>query len=111
MKAARILFEKGENDVYGEVIFHCHLAVELAFKAQYIQERDEAAPFTHNLGELAHMLDHAWSENDQKDFDRLNDHAVLSRYGDCEWYIRNATKENAAMWLKKAEKFLSQIQS
>lgn len=84
LKAARILFEKEEPDVYGEVVFHCHLALELAFKAKYIQEHDTAAPFTHNLGELAQMLDEEWSESDRMDFDQLSDSAVLARYGDEE---------------------------
>jgi HEPN domain-containing protein len=110
LKAARILFEKKEPDVYGEVIFHCHLALELAFKARYIQEHDAAAPFTHNLGELAHMLGEEWSERDHMDFDELSDHAVLARYGDEEWYMQHATEESARVWLEKVERFLSRMQ-
>ena len=111
LKVARILFEKGEPDVYGEVIFHCHLALELALKAKYIQEHNAAAPFTHNLGELAQTLDEKWSESDRKDFDQLSDNAVLARYGDEEWHTRHATKEKARMWLEKVGSFLTKIQS
>lgn len=111
LKAARILFEKQEPDVYGEVIFHCYLALELAFKAQYIQKHDAAAPFTHNLGELAHMLEGEWSENDLTDFDQLSDSAVLARYGDEEWHTQHATKEKARMWLEKVAQLLTKIQS
>ncbi|MFH0769985.1 MAG: HEPN domain-containing protein [Candidatus Peregrinibacteria bacterium] len=110
LKAARILFENGEPDVYGEVIFHCHLALELAFKAKYIHEHDSAAPFTHNLGELAETLHEAWSESDRTDFDQLSDSAVLARYGDGEWHTHYATKEKAGMWLEKVERFLTRIQ-
>ena len=110
LKAAHILFEKEEPDVYGEVIFHCHLAMELAFKARYIKEHDAAAPFTHNLGELAQTLDEKWSESDRMDFDELSDNAVLARYGDEEWHTQHATKENARMWLDKVERFLTKIQ-
>ena len=110
LKAARILFEKEEPDVYGEVIFHCHLALELAFKAKYIQKHDAAAPFTHNLGELAQTLNEEWSESDRSDFDQLSDSAVLARYGDEEWYTQHATKEKAGMWLEKVETLLTKIQ-
>ncbi|HLD71327.1 MAG TPA: HEPN domain-containing protein [Candidatus Peribacteraceae bacterium] len=110
LKAARILFEEGEPDVYGEVIFHCHLALELAFKAKYIEEHDAAAPFTHNLGELAQTLDEEWSENDRTDFDRLTDSAVLARYGDEEWHTQHATKEKAGMWLGKVKTLLIKLQ-
>ena len=110
LKAARILFAKEDPEVFGEVIFHCHLALELAFKALYIQEHDTAAPFTHNLGELAQALNEEWSESDRTDFDQLSDSAILARYGGEEWYSHNATKEKAGMWLKKVEKFLTKIQ-
>ena len=110
LKAARILFEKEEPDVYGEVIFHCHLALELAFKAKYIQEHDTAAPFTHNLGELAQTLNEEWSESDRMDFDHLSDSAVLARYGDEEWHSQHATKDKARMWIAKVDRFLAKIQ-
>lgn len=111
LKAARVLFEKQESDLYGEVIFHCHLALELALKAKFILEHDTDAPFTHSLGKLAEMLDEAWSESDRNDFDQLSDHAVLTRYGDPTWYRDHATKQNAEKWLAKAETLLTKIQS
>ena len=110
LKAARVLFESNDRNLYGEVIFHCHLASELALKAKYIQEHDTAAPFTHSLGKLAEMLDETWSEDDRIDFDQLTDHAVLSRYGDEKWYGEHATKESAEKWLTKVEKLLTKIQ-
>ncbi len=110
LRGAHVLFEKGEPDLYGEVIFHCHLALELALKAQYIQEHNKVAPFTHNLGELAQVLHGDWSESDFTDFDQLSDNAMLARYGDGEWHTKYATKEKAKMWLEKVEKFLSRIQ-
>ncbi|MBP7114334.1 MAG: HEPN domain-containing protein [Candidatus Peribacteraceae bacterium] len=111
LKAARILFEKKEPDVYGEVIFHCHLALELALKAKYIQEHGTAAPFTHSLGKLADTLDEMWSESDRTDFDQLTDHAVLSWYGDSRWHSEQSTRENAEKWLEKVEKLLTKLQS
>lgn len=110
LKAARILFEEGEDDLHGEVIFHCHLALELALKARYIKEHDAAAPFTHKLAEIAHLLEEEWSERDYSDFDELSDSAVLARYGDVTWQEQYATKARAEMWLEKVGRFISRIQ-
>lgn len=110
LRGARVLFDKGDNELYGEVIFHCHLALELALKAKYIDEHKKAAPFTHNLGELAETITEEWSGSDRRDLDQLSDTAVLTRYGDQEWYIENATKEKAAEWLEKAAQLLTKIQ-
>ena len=82
VKAARTLFEKGESDLYGEVLFHCHLALELALKAQYILQKDAAAPFTHDLWELAKTLETKWSEDEREDFEATTEMGILSRYGD-----------------------------
>ena len=111
LKAAHALFEQKDPELYGEVLFHCHLALELALKAQYIKEHEKAAPFTHSLGKLAEALDETWSENDRIDFDVLTDHAILARYGGEQWHSQHATKENAEKWLGKVEKFLTKFQS
>lgn len=109
LTAAHILFEKGEPDVYGEVLFHCHLALELAMKAAYIREKDMAAPFTHNLSELASFFPGVAWQNERDAFDQITEYAVLARYGDPQWFVQHATKKNAARWLEKTEKFLSEI--
>jgi HEPN domain-containing protein len=109
LKAAKVLFEKSDPELYGEVIFHCHLAVELMLKARYIREHDAAAPFTHNLGELAETLGEQWSESEREDFDQLSDTAVLARYGAEEWYADHATKGHASMWIEKVERIFSKI--
>lgn len=109
LKAAKVLFEQYDSRLYGEVIFHCHLSLELAMKAAFIQEQEKAAPFTHNLGELASLLSLDWTSEEQDDFDQLSDSAVLARYGDARWFAEKATKENAEMWLQKVESFLSRL--
>ena len=111
LKAARILFEKEEPDVYGEVLFHCHLAIELALKARYIREKNAAAPFTHDLSELAEELQIEWTSDEQEDFDEITDFGTLSRYGGQQWFASNATKENAEYYVQKAEQFLSKVLS
>lgn len=83
LKAARTLCEKGDDNLCGAVLFHCHLAL----KAEYIRKNDEAAPFSHDINELANAI----------------------RDGDEEWFDNNATRERAREWLKKSESFISVI--
>ena len=109
LKAARILFEKEDSDLYGEVLFHCHLALELALKSGYIKEKDTAAPFTHNLNELADLLRSTRTQQERNEFDEITEFAILSRYGDEEWYKNTATRHNAKEWIDKSELLLSKI--
>ena len=111
LKAAQTLFEKKDPDLYGEVLFNCHLAIELALKAEYIRRHNIAAPFTHNLGELASSLKKSWTDEERSTFDQLSEFAVLARYGDERWFVEHATREAAAHWLKKTESFLSEVLS
>ena len=107
LKAARTLFEKGDQDLYGEVLFHCHLALELALKAAFIREKDTSPPFTHDLNELADALQRIRTPDERDAFEEITDCAILSRYGDGEWYALHATRVNADKWLQKTGTFLS----
>lgn len=109
LKCAQFLFEKEDADVYGEVLFHCHLALELALKPRYIQENKAPAPFTHDLSELAEDLSMSWHEQDLDTFDEMTDIGVLSRYGDAGWYASNATKQNTKLYLQKTEQLFSKL--
>lgn len=111
IKAAQVLFEKQDPDLYGEVLFHCHLALELALKAAYIREKDTAAPFTHDLGELAGKLKISWEAHEQEDFNEITDLGILSRYGDQEWHASHATKTKTDVCLRKTEQLLSKLLS
>lgn len=108
-KAARILFENGDPDVYGEVLFHCHLALELALKASFIREKNSAAPFTHDLNELADSLKGERTQDERNAFDEMTDAAILARYGDEDWYSSHATQSNTEKYMQKTEEFLSQL--
>lgn len=109
LKAARTLLESKQADLYGEVLFHCHLALELALKSEYIREKDTAAPYTHDLNELASSLKNEWDAREQDVFEEITEAGILSRYGDEEWYRVNATKERAEDFLRKTERLLSMI--
>lgn len=109
LDAARLLFEKGTINLCGAVLFHCHLALELALKAEYIRTHDDAAPFSHDINELANAVREGWHKQEKIAFEQLTEFAVLARYGDEEWYDKNATREKAGAWLKRTEVFLSTI--
>lgn len=109
LKAAQTLFEKEDDNLCGAVLFHCHLALELALKAEFIRKNDEAAPFSHDINELANAIREGWDEQEKIAFEQLTEFAVLARYGDEEWFENNATRERAREWLKKSEGFISAI--
>lgn len=106
LKAACVLFEKGDNELYGEVLFHCHLALELGLKAQYISKKNTDAPFTHDLNELANALEINRKKDERADLEEITTFAILARYGDEEWLAAEATEINAEKWLQKTEKIL-----
>ena len=90
-------------------LFHCHLAVEKALKAQYMEEhRKEPLP-THNLVLLAHELARPWTEEEIRKLDYLTQYAVAARYDDPFWAEREATEENGAHWIDVADVFLSSL--
>lgn len=105
LKAAEILFQN-DDQLHGQVLFHCRLTIELALKAAYIQAKDKRAPFTHDINELASLLKDSWTEEEKDAFDELSAFAILARYGDEEWFEENATKENAEVWLSKTKDFV-----
>ncbi len=107
LKGAVALFEKQDPELYSEVLFHCHLSIELALKASYIMEKNTSAPLIHNLGELASLLHRKWTDAEQDDFDQLSRFSILARYGDAQWITEEATKENAEQWLQRSNHILS----
>lgn len=109
LKGAKALFEKHDSDLYGEVLFHCHLALELALKSQYILEKDAAAPFTHDLGELAKNLQTVWDVHERENLDTITEAGILSRYGDAQWFATHATKEKTGECLQNTEQLLTKI--
>lgn len=108
LKAAHVLFEKKDSDMYGEVLFYCHLALELALKSAYIREHERAAPFTHDLNELANALERDL-RNQIEDLEEITEYAVLARYGDEEWLRTKATQEKACEWLEKTERLIGPL--
>ncbi len=109
LEAARALFHQENDELNGIILFHCHLAVELALKSAFIRVHDAPPPFTHDLSELADAVGGEWPEVVCLAFEKLTEFAILARYGDDEWYEKNATRDAADAWLKQAEQLISDL--
>lgn len=106
---AKNLFDSNNETMYPAALFHCHLSLELGIKSCFIERYDRAAPFTHDINELASQIRDGWTKEQEDAFDRLSEFAVLARYGDEEWMEKEATKENVKKWLNDTEAFLTII--
>lgn len=104
LQSARLLFDGGK---YPGALFHCHLAVEKALKASFMEEHRKEAPLTHDLLQLALQLNRSWSDDAKKILADLTDYAVAARYDDPLWAEHEATEDNVAAWISRAETVLS----
>lgn len=92
-----------------DAIFHCHLAIERALKAEVMRTTGKQHPKSHDLLVLARLVPAEWGEEDESTFDALTDFAVAARYDDPAWEERYATRSEAARWIARTERFLSRI--
>ena len=108
-EALRVAELASGDGIYWLAMFHCHLAVEKALKALYMEQRGEDPPRTHELLAIAEELGRRWSDGDVTLFDTLGEFAVEARYHDPEWAEKQATKEHAEYWLGQTRSFLSHV--
>lgn len=106
LKVALLAVEAGS---YGLALFHCHLAIEKALKALFMEEHRKEAPFTHDLAQLATMINREWTEEEKRQLARMTEYAVAARYDDPVWAEREATEETAREWIEKADALLSRL--
>lgn len=106
LKVALLAMEAGS---YGLALFHCHLAIEKALKALFMEEHRKEAPFTHDLAQLATMINREWTDEERRQLGRMTEYAVAARYDDPVWAEREATEETAREWIEKADALLSRI--
>ena len=92
---------------YTLALFHCHLAIEKALQARYMEEQGEAAPFSHDLQYLASLLTRDFSEVDLALLSELGKFSVQARYSDPFWAEAQATEEQTSLWIEKTAAFLS----
>lgn len=104
LEMARLAYTAGK---YDHVLFNCHLAVEKAIKSEYMQKHKTEAPYSHNLLDLAKLLDRTWVAHQETVLDELTDFVSAARYSDPVWAERYADARHAVQWIAEAEKFLS----
>ncbi len=108
LEAAKHLLESGDYEL---ALFTCHLAVEKAFKAKIVSEKQIAPPKSHNLTQLAEKIAYVLSEEEKLQLRELSSFAEFARYGDETWVSAEATEENTKEWLAVTIKFLTNLLS
>lgn len=104
LDVAHMCLEAGK---YEHALFAAHLAVEKILKARYIELRDEAAPYTHELHELAVGLLPALDEGKKSMLREMSRLAVRARYADHQWSSEQATAQHATYWVEHAKELVS----
>lgn len=103
-QSAKLLADGGK---YSGALFHCHLAVEKALKAVFMEQHRREPPLTHDLLQIAVQLKRVWTEEERKFLADLTEYAVAARYDDPLWAEREATEQNVVAWLRTVDAFLS----
>lgn len=106
MQSARLLHEGGRQTA---ALFHCHLAVEKALKALYMEQYRREAPFTHDLTKLAIQIQRPWTEDEKQMLADLTGFSVAARYDDLLWAENEATTANVLSWIQRIDTFLSSV--
>lgn len=108
LQSAQLLFNGSQ---YSATLFHCHLAVEKALKAMFMQQLQKDAPMTHDLLQIALQLTRVWTDDEKKVLADLTEYAVAARYDDPMWAEHEANKENTSRWLERVTQLLSTLLS
>jgi HEPN domain-containing protein len=106
LELARLAHQAEKNEL---ALFHCHLAVEKALKAAYMERHHEDHPYTHDLAHLAGLVGETFEMEDMTALQKLTDFVVDARYSDPFWAEKQATSKNAAHWIAVTEHLLSRI--
>ncbi|MBI2459831.1 MAG: HEPN domain-containing protein [Parcubacteria group bacterium] len=97
---------------YDACLFFCHLTLEKQLKGLVVKNRQQAAPYLHNLEKLAELADLEFTLEQRNNFREITKFNIAGRYGDIkrnlykladrsytENYL-NITKR-LFLWLKK----------
>lgn len=74
-----------------------------------MEEKRREVPYSHNLLELAHLLDHAWSANQEEALAELSEFVAPARYSDPAWAESHANADNASRWIAWVDDFFSRL--
>lgn len=112
-KGARDSLETAEwnysSGKYELALFHCHLAVEKALKAEYLKESKGEPEKTHDVFKLAMQLGREWSDTQKEQLEELRTFSTEARYSEPNWAQECANEETVKKWLGIASEFLSQL--
>lgn len=108
LKMATLAHNAGE---YEHTLFNCHLAVEKALKALYLNEHNEDHPRTHDLERLSHEISIVLTTEEYDWLVDLTEFVVDARYADPMWAKAQATAQNAQLWLDRTTMLLAHLQS
>jgi len=106
IQAAKLLHDGGSQT---SALFHCHLSVEKALKALYMEQHRKDAPFTHDLTKIALQLQRTWTDDEKQLLADLSGFAVTARYDEPLWTENEATESNVRLWIRKVEAFISSV--
>jgi HEPN domain-containing protein len=106
LKMAGIAHREGEYEL---ALFHCHLALEKALKAKYMEQHEEEAPYIHDLYLLAENIQTEFSHAECDLLKGMTAFAVESRYSDPPWSEKEATKERSQEWLDSTTKLFQRL--
>lgn len=100
---AEDIFEKTKN--YVAVLFYLHLSVEKIIKAYYVYQRNNHAPFSHNLLYLSRESGLDIAEKDILLLSEINEFNLESRYPDEKFSIyKRADKAFTGKYLKEGRR-------
>ena len=105
-EAAKWAYESGKYELS---LFHCHLAMEKIFKSIYMEKKDEFAPKTHDLVQLASLIGIQLEDAEKEHLEEITKFATEARYADSPWSEEHANKESVHTWINFVENFLSKI--
>lgn len=98
-----------EAKKYEQALFHAHLAIEKALKARFIDENDDAPPYTHELNEIAAQTSLQLSDDQKAILREMSRLAVRARYADHQWSEEQANAQNSEYWLARSDELYSLI--
>ena len=102
--AAKFMLENGS---IGLCLFHCHLAIEKALKALYMEQCKATPPFTHGLDALSLQVEAAFSSSQRMFLHELSPQGVKGRYDEIDYHLNLPSSLEPAKVLKDTEEILA----
>lgn len=90
---------------YDACLFFCHLTLEKSLKGLVALKTKNQAPYTHDLGKLAHIAQIPVSPEQVDQFHEISTFNIAGRYQDEKsTFYKRVTKPYCEKWLAKSKK-------